>query len=129
MPVPVATGGYNADGMASMEAYNGEIYCGSSINGKVYKVIGTTTSTTEIPDLFSVHYQLTEHSIIFHIKNSVSVNLNVYNLLGSEVKNVFWGTLGTGRQEINLDFLEKGGVYLLEAKVGQEVKGIKFVRR
>jgi hypothetical protein len=36
-PVPM-TGGYNSDGNASMEAFNGAIWCGSSTNGKVYKV-------------------------------------------------------------------------------------------
>lgn len=127
MPVPVTTGGYNADGMASMEAYNGEIYCGSSRNGKVYKVTITTTSTAQL-SVFSTDYQLTESSIIFNLKNNAPVSLNIYNLLGSEVKHIFLGNLGIGRKEINLDFLKRG-IYLLEAKVGQEVKGIKFVRR
>lgn len=31
-------GGYNADARASMVAYNGSLYCGSSTNGKVYRV-------------------------------------------------------------------------------------------
>lgn len=126
-PVPVSTGGYNSDAMASMEAYNGALYCGSSLNGKVYKVTIATTSAPET-SVGSTQYQVTDHSVIFDIKDNSSVSLRVYNLLGSLVKNIPAEAVSTGKHEIDLSEL-KEGMYLLQATVGSEVKGIKFVKR
>jgi len=127
MPVPIASGGYNSDGMASMQAFNGALYCGSSLNGKVYKVTVTTTSAPELSVGFT-QYQVTDHSVIFDIETNTFVGLRVYNLLGSVVKNIPSENVSSGRHEINLGEL-KEGMYLLEATVGSEVKGIKFVKR
>ncbi|TAL58668.1 MAG: T9SS type A sorting domain-containing protein [Bacteroidetes bacterium] len=124
---PVAvSGGTNPDGVASMEAYNGYLWCGSSTNGKIYQVnVGTA-----IPESLSAsnQYSVTEKSIIFRIENNSSIRLDIYNLHGALVKSVSYGTVNSGSYEINLSEL-KEGVYLLEAIIGNEVKGIKFMRR
>lgn len=126
-PLPVP-GGYNADARASMLVYNGAIYCGSSTNGKVYKVtVGTSTAVNESP-VSSIQHTVTDHSVIFHLENSTSVDLRVYDLCGSLVKEMPFGTVGAGNHEIDLAEL-KNGFYLLQALVGNEVKGIKFVKR
>lgn len=126
MPVPVQNG-YNADAQASMETFNGSLWCGSSLNGKVYKVDILGTST---PENFagSTHYQTTNHSVIFQLENNAPVELKVYSVHGSLVKNISCGTVSPGKYEIELGEL-KEGFYLLQAMIGNEVKGIKFVRR
>lgn len=125
---PAAAGsGINPDAVASMEVFNGYIWCGSSRNGKLYRVDFSTTSVAD-NQIASNPYTVTDHSIIFQMENSASVALRVYNLTGSLVKTVSLGTVGKGNHEINLDEL-KEGLYLLEATIGSDVKGIKFVRR
>ena len=125
--VPSVVGaGVNPDAPASMEAYNGSLWCGSSRNGKIYKV----DFATSVPGILmaSDHYKVTDRSIIFQIENSSSIELRVYSINGSLIKNVSLGTVTKGNYEIGLDEL-KEGTYLLQAIIGNEVKGIKYVRR
>ncbi len=119
--------GMNPDAVASMEVFNGALWCGSSRNGKLYRV---DFSTTSIPEnmIASMHYTMTDHSIIFDLETPASVQLRVYNLVGSLIKTVSLGTVSKGNYEINLNDL-KAGVYLLEAIIGDETKGIRFIRR
>ncbi len=124
-PLPV-TGGYNADARASMAAYNGAIYCGSSTNGKVYKVdVATSVNETSAT---SFHYTMTDHSVIFNLDKSAPVELRVYSVHGSLINSISEGTVGAGTHEIDLSAL-KPGFYLLQATVGTEVMGIKYVKR
>lgn len=125
-PLPVAPSGYNADARASMAVYNGDIYCGSSTTGKVYKVT-IATSTPELPAT-SFHYTMTDHSVIFNLDKSSALELRVYSVHGSLVKSISEGTVSAGSHEIDLSAL-KPGFYLLQAVVGTEVKGIKYVKR
>lgn len=126
MPVPVQNG-YNADAQASMETFNGSLWCGSSLNGKVYKVDILGTSAPE-NSAVSTNYQTTNHSVIFQLENNAPVELKVYSVHGSLVKNISCGTVSAGKYEIELGEF-KEGFYLLQAMIGTEVKGIKFVRR
>lgn len=125
--IPAVAGpGVNPDAPASMEPYNGYLWCGSSRNGKVYQV-DVATSTPELPSS-PVNYEVTDHSVIFHLKNNAPVALCVYSLHGSLVKNISCGMVSAGRYEIYLGEM-KQGFYLLQAVIDNEVKGIKFVRR
>lgn len=124
---PAAAGpGINPDGVASMEVFNGALWCGSSRNGKLYRVDFTTSVSDN--QIASNPYTVTDHSVIFQMKSAASVELRVYNLVGSLVKTVSLGTVNKGDHEIRLDEL-KEGVYLLQAIIGEDVKGIKYVKR
>jgi hypothetical protein len=126
-PLPAAPSGYNADARASIAAYNGALYCGSSTTGKVYKVtIQSTTAASEIAAP-AMHCQATNHSVILDLQNNATVGIKVYSIHGAVIKNVSCGQLNAGRNEINLDEL-KDGIYLIETTVGTETQGVKFVR-
>ena len=89
-PLPV-TGGYNADARASMVAYNGSLYCGSSTNGKIYKV-DVGTSVPEVngqvlkmdvypnPFVNSTNFQTTQP-----LENA---SMTVYSSLGQVVRSM-----------------------------------------
>lgn len=124
-PLPV-TGGYNADARASMLVYNGSIYCGSSTNGKVYKV-DITTSASETAINFP-NYYTTENSMVLTLENKSDVSLRIFSLQGALVQTLTPGELNTGRYTFDLSELQNG-LYLIEATVGHQTKGIKFMRR
>jgi hypothetical protein len=113
MPVPV-TGGYNADGMASMEPFNGSIWCGSSRNGKVYKV-DLTTSVPEVPvndmkfeKIFPNPFVI---SATFHTALPlVNATMTVYNLFGQVVK--FADNINGSLFILNRDDLPSGLYYV-----------------
>lgn len=90
-PLPVS-GGYNADARASMIAYNGSIYCGSSTNGKVYKV-DITTSVPEAPaqnlKLKNIYPNPFTTSATVHTTNPmVNATMTIVNSFGQAVKTV-----------------------------------------
>ena len=92
-PMPVTGGGYNADARASMAAYNGALYCGSSTNGKVYKVDLTATSVSEEPGqdmkFESIYPNPFVSSTNFHTSMPLkNATLTVYSPLGQAVKRV-----------------------------------------
>jgi hypothetical protein len=89
MPVAI-TGGYNSDGLASMEPYNGAIWCGSSTNGKVYKVDVATSVHEANQDLtFGIYPNPFSTSTSFQTtKPMENATLTIYSSLGQVVKVV-----------------------------------------
>ena len=89
MPVPMQNG-FNSDGMASMEAYNGAIWCGSSTSGKVYKVdIATSVPGNPVPSskinrIFPNPFVTA--TTIYMTKPLVNATMTIYSSLGKEVK-------------------------------------------
>ena len=92
MPVPVS-GGYNSDAQASIEAYNGSLWCGSSMNGKVYNVTVSATAVPEKPnhDLkFESIYPnpFTAFTNFYTTKPMDNATMIIYNSLGESVRVV-----------------------------------------
>lgn len=90
-PLPVQ-GGYNADARASMAAYNGALYCGSSTNGKVYKVDVTTTSdnnaiqTSNSISLFP--NPISENATVLLSVPVTNASMLIVNAVGQIVKSI-----------------------------------------
>jgi hypothetical protein len=90
MPVPV-TGGFNSDGLASMEPYNGAIWCGASTSGKVYKVdiataIHENAAQTKFDNIYPNPFAT---STSFHTTKPMNhATMTIYNAFGEVVKVV-----------------------------------------
>ncbi len=88
-PLPV-TGGYNADARASMVAFNGAIYCGSSTNGKVYKVdVATSVHENQQSLTVEIYPNPFTTSATFHTARPMeNATMTIYSSLGQAVKVV-----------------------------------------
>jgi hypothetical protein len=120
-PLAAQPSGYNADARASMVAFNGSIYCGSSTNGKVYKVdISTSVHENQAKDLaFASIYPNPMNSAASFQTNSNLENatMTVYNTFGQIVKTV--NNMNGSTFTFNRDGLSAGIYYV---KVSQDNK-------
>lgn len=128
MPVPVASGGYNADGMASMEPFNGSIWCGSSLNGKLYKV-DVATAVPEVkndmqfekisPNPFSA-------SASFYIAAPlVNASMTIYDSFGRALKTV--EGINGNSFTVNRDDLPIGFYYVQLMQQGRMIAADKII--
>ena len=115
------TGGYNADARASMVAYNGSLYCGSSTNGKVYKV-DVTTSVPEVPAQnvqFDIFPNPFVSSATFHTSKPMeNATMTIYSSLGQAViieKNINGSSFTFDRNKL------PGGLYYIQLSEGEIV--------
>ena len=63
-----------------------------------------------------------------NIKNNIALDINMFNLLGENVKEIKSGNFTKGIHNINFDTSNlENGTYFIKYESNQEVKNIKFV--
>ncbi len=97
---------------------------------KWFGILGVQEHTTKTNDTFSITSSISAHTFTldFFNKHPEYLDINVYNILGQKVENLFKGKIGPGYHKINFGKRLHSGIYFLYIKHSNEILREKLTK-